>query len=61
MGSKIDKNKTTSSSHPTIAYIGRSNRNNGVISLVDKIENVIPYSAGYLTLSLGGNIGSCFV
>ena len=47
---------------PTINFVGRSGVNNGVTTVVDKIENYEPYKAGYLTLALGGAyLGSCFV
>lgn len=48
--------------NPTINFIGRSNFNNGITEKVDFIGNVEPYSAGNLTLSLGGAyLGSCFL
>ena len=48
--------------NPTINFVGRSGINNGVTTVVDKIEGLEPYKAGCLTLSLGGAyLGSCFV
>lgn len=60
-GSKLDKVKMKEN-NPTINFVGRSGINNGVTTVVDKIEGLEPYKAGYLTLSLGGAyLGSCFV
>lgn len=60
MGTKMDKSKM-SSIHPTVNFVGRANTNNGVTMCVDKTSD-IPYKAGYLTLSLGGEyLGSCFI
>ena len=45
---------TVISSSPKVDFIGRSNFNNGVTEKVDLIEDIKPYEAGNLTLSLGG-------
>lgn len=61
MGSKLDKSKMKDE-NPSINFVGRSNTNNGITTVVDFIENVQPYKAGNLTLSLGGEyLGSCFI
>lgn len=61
MGTKLDKTKM-SDINPTINFVGRANANNGITTCVDRIENLEPYSAGTLTVSLGGEyLGSCFV
>lgn len=53
---------TVISSSPKVDFIGRSNFNNGVTEKVDLIEDIKPYEAGNLTLSLGGvYLGSCFI
>ncbi len=60
-GSKLDKAKMTSN-NPSVLFIGRSSNNNGITTIVDKIKGIEPYTAGNLTLSLGGEyLGSCFV
>lgn len=60
-GSKLDKIKM-SSSNPSVLFIGRSSNSNGITALVDEISGLVPYEAGNLTLSLGGEyLGSCFV
>lgn len=60
-GSKLDKSKMTCN-NPSIQFIGRSNSNNGITMIVDKINGIAPYLAGNLTLSLGGEyLGACFV
>ena len=59
-GNKFDKVDMTYKS-PIINFIGRSGENNGIVGVVDLIDNVKPYQSGCLTLALGGSIGSCFV
>ena len=60
-GTKLDRVKM-SDTNPTINFVGRANANNGVTAFIDEIEGLIPYPAGYLTVSLGGEyLGSCFV
>lgn len=44
-----------------INFIGRTGINNGINALCGIYNNIEPYNAGYLTLSLGGSIGSCFI
>ncbi|NYA26123.1 restriction endonuclease subunit S [Haemophilus haemolyticus] len=61
MGTKLDKIKMTSV-NPTINFIGRANKSNGITERVDEISGLKPYEAGNLTLSLGGEyLGSCFI
>lgn len=61
MGSKLDKTKM-SVVNPSVNFVGRSNVNNGITACVDRIENIEPYKAGYMTVSLGGEyLGSCFI
>lgn len=60
-GTKLDKiNMKTD--NPEINFVGRSNFNNGITEVVNKIEDIEPYAEGNLTLALGGAyLGSCFV
>ena len=61
MGTKMDKAKMKEV-HPTINFVGRANANNGITTCVDRIDDIEPYSSGYMTLSLGGEyLGSCFI
>lgn len=61
MGTKLDKTKMKQT-NPDINFVGRANANNGITACVDRIDEIEPYSAGYMTLSLGGEyLGSCFV
>ena len=60
-GNKFDKSKMTSSIYSDINFVGRTATNNGIVAVVDEIEHIEPYSAGNITLALGGSIGSCFV
>ncbi|WP_300620641.1 restriction endonuclease subunit S [uncultured Fusobacterium sp.] len=60
-GNKFDKSKM-SIINPEINFISRSNNNNGISCVVDRIENVEPYKAGNMTIALGGEyLGSCFI
>lgn len=60
-GNKFDKSKMTSCV-PTVNFVGRSSVCNGVTAYVDKIDDVEPYEAGYMTVALGGeHLGSCFI
>lgn len=60
-GNKFDKSKMTTFD-PTVNFVGRSSKNNGVTAYVDYVEEVKPYPAGCMTIALGGEyIGSCFI
>lgn len=60
-GNKFDKSKMTVIS-PEIDFVSRSNNNNGISCVVDKIDGVEPYKAGSMTIALGGEyLGSCFI
>ena len=59
-GNKLDIGKMTQLS-PSINFVSRTAKNNGVSSIVDKIEGIEPYPAGCLTLAFGGSVGSCFL
>ncbi len=61
MGTKLDKVKMDTTEEE-VAFVGRSNANNGVTQKCKKIDGLEPYKAGYLSLALGGAyLGSCFV
>ena len=55
MGNKFDKSKMDTSKDE-INFIGRTGINNGINALCGIYNNIEPYNAGYLTLSLGGNL-----
>ncbi len=60
-GNKFDKSKMTVV-NPEVDFVSRSNNNNGISCVVDKIDNVEPYKAGNMTIALGGEyLGSCFI
>lgn len=60
-GNKLDKSKM-SSINPQINFVSRSNNNNGISCIVDRIDNITPYKAGNMTIALGGEyLGSCFI
>lgn len=58
-GNKFDLQDMTFD-NPTVNFISRTSNNNGLSSIVDKIQNKEPYPAGCLTVALGGSIGSTF-
>ena len=60
MGTKLDRSKMKGL-NPCVNFVGRGNTNNGITACVDKIEGLPPYAAGNLTLSMGGDVGSCFI
>lgn len=43
-------------------YVSRDSNGNGVVGFVDEIEGEEPFSAGTMSLALGGRfLGSCFI
>jgi len=44
-----------------INFVARTAQNNGVVAQVDKIEDIEPFPAGYITVALGGSVLSSFV
>ncbi len=61
MGTKLDKIKMDTSEEE-VAFVGRSNANNGVTQKCKLIKGLKPYKAGNLSIALGGAyLGSCFV
>ncbi|MDK8450310.1 restriction endonuclease subunit S [Corynebacterium mastitidis] len=59
MGNKMDFSAMAADT-PTVNFVGRSAENNGVMGVVDRVDNVEPYPAGSLTVALGGSLGSTF-
>jgi len=56
-GNKFDLNKMKAlqRGHPSaINFVGRSSQNHGVSALVQKVEGVLPFPAGLITVALGG-------
>jgi len=61
MGNGIDAILTTSDD-PKYNYVSRDSNGNGVVGFVDEIEGEEPFSAGSMSLALGGSfLGSCFI
>ncbi|HDR8932745.1 TPA: restriction endonuclease subunit S [Burkholderia vietnamiensis] len=62
-GNKFDLNKMTAARayEGSVAFVGRSGKNNGVTAFVTEIDGVKPYKAGNITVALGGAILSSFV
>lgn len=61
MGNGFDKCKM-SDDFPEINFVSRVSYNNGVDTIVDRVENTEPFPKGLLTVALGGSyLGSCFV
>jgi hypothetical protein len=46
---------------PQMSLFNRRSNNNGVSAYIEEIQGLTPYPAGYLTIALGGSIGSTFV
>ena len=44
-----------------INFVSRTAQNNGVVAQVERIENIEPFPAGYITVALGGSVLSSFV
>src|SRR5699024_9459949 len=61
MGNKFDFSKMTQE-QPSVNFVSRISFDNGVVGVVDHLEEVAPYPAGKITVSLGGSyLGSFFV
>jgi len=60
-GNKFDANKMTFLESGSIHFITRTSKNNGSIGPVMKYNDIDPFHAGLITVSLGGSILSCFV
>ena len=58
-GSKFDLMDMTYN-NPTVNFVGRTAKNNGVVAYVDRVDKV-PFKAGLITVALGGSIGSSFI
>lgn len=58
-GSKFDLMDMTFN-NPSVNFVGRTAKNNGVVAYVDRIERP-PFKAGLITIALGGSIGSAFI
>lgn len=59
-GNRFDKNKMTYK-NPSVNFVSRTSKNNGISNFVDKIDNIEPYPKGSITLAFGGSIGSTFL
>lgn len=62
-GNQFDLNKMTVAHAETrrVAFVGRSDQNNGVAEFVEPIPEVAPFPAGEITVALGGSILASFV
>jgi len=62
-GNKFDLNKMAECppARGAIAFVGRSGEGNGIVSFVERYEDVEPFSAGLITVALGGAALSSFV
>lgn len=60
-GNKLDKNKMSFES-PCVNFVSRISYDNGVDTIVDEIDGIVPFSPGLITVSLGGEyLGSAYV
>ena len=60
MGNKLDARDMTTDD-PVYNFVGRSESDNGISLIVDKVETVEPYPAGCITVALGGSLGSTYL
>jgi hypothetical protein len=60
-GNQFDLNKMTVSKSSNINFVSRSGNNLGVVSTVDKFNNVEPFKGGQITVALGGSVLSSFL
>lgn len=44
-----------------IAYVSRTEKNNGITARIDEIENLKPFPAGTISVSLGGSVLEAFL
>ncbi|MEG2015920.1 MAG: restriction endonuclease subunit S [Oscillospiraceae bacterium] len=44
-----------------INFVSRTAQNNGVVAEVEKVGNIVPFPAGFITVALGGSVLSTFV
>jgi len=44
-----------------INFVSRTAQNNGVVAQVEKVESLMPFDAGLITVALGGSVLSSFV
>ncbi|MDR0666833.1 MAG: restriction endonuclease subunit S [Campylobacteraceae bacterium] len=51
----------TTKLNPSVNFVSRTGENNGVSDCVDAINDFAPYSAGCITIALGGSVLSAFV
>src|SRR3989344_2480661 len=59
-GSKFDLKKMSVDENSGTAFIGRTAKNNGVTAFVNEVEKP-PFSAGMITVNLGGAILESYV
>lgn len=61
-GNKFDLNKMQSSvAGKRIGFVGRSANRHGIAAFVQEVDSIKPYSAGLITVALGGAILSSFI
>lgn len=60
-GNRFDLNKMSLVEDSTVAFVGRTAKNNGVVANVEALKGVRPYPAGFITVNLGGAILESFV
>jgi len=60
-GNSLELMHLETSENSNINFVSRTAQNNGVAAQVDKVNNMEPFPAGYITVALGGSILSSFV
>lgn len=60
-GNKLDKQDVIEGVNPTINYITRTKKNNGISLKTDRKKDIEPFKKGTVTIALGGSLGACFL
>ncbi len=60
-GNKLDKQDVIDGVNPTINYITRTKKNNGISLKTDRKKDIEPFKKGTVTIALGGSLGACFL
>lgn len=63
-GNKLDLNKMNIVGHNhkhAVAFVSRTREKNGIVSYVERIADIEPYTKGNITVALGGSVLSSFI
>lgn len=60
-GNGLELYNMSQSSDSKISFVSRTAQTNGVVGIVDQVDGIAPFPAGYITVALGGSVLSSFV